>query len=257
MLITVVLPFGLREVWRRYRRNPMMIVLGGAGATYLVVLFLRFIPKAWEIGNRASEFLFLGVALIVALAGVRALEVRPSVQRRIVVAAAAVLLVAGGVIAGWPRELRLALPYKVEANGRSVEPQGVLAARWSSSALGTGRRFVADPANARLQLAQGQLAFEGGSPDLNDIIRYALLDPWMVDRLQRTRARFLLMDRRRIRDNQSLANYFASAEAARAGFFPRSWYQKFDRQQGVSRVFDSGDIQIYDVSQFRYDPDFP
>ena len=38
------------------------------------VLFLRFVPRAWEIANRSSEFLFVGVALMLAFASVRAVS---------------------------------------------------------------------------------------------------------------------------------------------------------------------------------------
>jgi hypothetical protein len=257
LLIASVLPFALRDVWRRFRRHAMAVAFAAAAVCYLVMLFLRFVPKAWEIANRASEFLFLGVAFMLALASVRALEVLPGLRGRILVAAAAVLLVGGGVIAGWPRELRLSLPFRVTVDGRVLQPQGVTAARWSRAELGSGRHFMADGSNARLQLAQGQFAVAGGSPNLNDVIREQQLLPWMVDLLKEYEVRYIVMDRRRIRENQAFGYFFTSPEAERLGLFPRPWYDKFDRQPGASRIFDSGDIAIYDFGRLRYDPDLP
>jgi hypothetical protein len=65
-----------------------------------------------------------------------------------------------------------------------------------------------------------------------------------------------VMDRRRIADDQMYGNYFTSRPAERAGLYPASSYEKFERQPGVSKVYDSGDIAIYDLNRFRYDPDF-
>ncbi len=253
-LIAGVIPIALFEVWRRHRRNTIAVVLAIGASAYVGVLFLRFVPRAWEIANRSSEFLFVGVALMLALASVRAVVVVPRGLGRTAVAAAAALLLAGGIIAGWPTDLRLSLPYRVDAAGRVLEPQGTTAARWSRENLGTGHNFVADPSNARLQLWQGELAYAGGNPNLNDIIRQPFLAPWMVDELRQKDVRFLVMDRRRISQNQTFGNYFFSPRAARLGLYSAAEYAKFDRQPGMSKVYDSGNISIYDLSQFAYDP---
>jgi hypothetical protein len=68
VLLLLALPFGLRQVWRRYLHHPVMLLLSGAALAYFSTLGLRLVPSAWEIGNRASEFLFIGLALITALA---------------------------------------------------------------------------------------------------------------------------------------------------------------------------------------------
>ena len=65
------------------------------------------------------------------------------------------------------------------------------------------------------------------------------------------------MDRRRVRDNTSVAYFFASRRSKRLGFYPREWYEKLDRQPGVSRIFDSGDIVIYSIHRLRYDSKLP
>jgi len=255
-LIAVLLPLAVRETWRRYRRNPFAIVFAGAAGAYMLVLFLRFVPGAWEVANRASAFLFLGVAFMLSLAIKRALPFLPKTVGQGAVAGAVALLVAGGLVAGWPRELRLSLPYWIEANGKVLEPEGASAARWSSDQLGTGVHLLADPSNARLALAEGQFAFAGGSPNLNDILRNEFLDPWMVTQIRRIGARYVVVDRRRIADDHTYGNYFTSTPAERAGFYPASSNEKFERQPGVSKVYDSGDIAIYDLDLFRYDTDF-
>ena len=76
----------------------------------------------------------------------------------------------------------------------------------------------------------------------------------MVDELREKQIRFLVMDRRRISQNQTFGNYFFSPRAARLGLYSAAAYAKFDRQPGMSKVYDSGNVSIYDLSQFNYDP---
>lgn len=256
LLIGLALLVGLREVWRHYRRAPAAILLGVMATGYLGTLTLRFVPNAWEIGARSSEFLFIGVGFIVALALVRVTEHGRRAARALVAGAVA-LLVAGGIIAGWPYDLRLALPYRIAANGEVLEPQGARAADWSVSALGTGVRIGADESNARLLLVRGQSPLTGSNPNVGEVILYARLTQGMVNVLTRNDIRYLVMDRRRVRDDKAVGYFFTSLREKRAGVFPTAWTSKFDRQPGVSRIYDSGDLAIYDIGGLRFDPEFP
>src|SRR5207253_4638020 len=67
-LVVLSLPFGVREILRRYRARPAVVVLGTAAVVYVAVLPMRLVPAAWETSNRSSEFLYVGVALPIALA---------------------------------------------------------------------------------------------------------------------------------------------------------------------------------------------
>jgi hypothetical protein len=176
----------------------------------------------------------------------------------LLVTVSAVLIFAGGVITAAPPDVRLALPYRISAeNGRALDPPGAALAAWTRSNLDRGSRFGADQSNARLLLAQGQVAFAGSSPNVEHVILYPTFTPSMYSVVTEHRLRYLVMDQRQVRDDRTVGYFFASDRAARAGIFPRTWYEKLDRQPGVSRVFDSGDRAIYDVSRLRYDPNTP
>ena len=87
-------------------------------------LGLRLVPAAWETGVRASEFLFVGVALVVALAALEALD-RLSPPRLVhigAMAAAGVVLV-GGIVSTTPHAGRMPEPYRVAAGGRDLDLQ--------------------------------------------------------------------------------------------------------------------------------------
>lgn len=254
-LIALAMPLALWEVHRRFRTSPVVLVMSAAGCGYLVMLLFRFVPTAWEISNRASEYLFIGVALMLGLVAVRLVGRRQLLSSQLAVGAAAALIFAGGVMAGWPRDLRLAQAYRIDVHGTALEPQGTTAARWAAtSKLGTGRRFVADPSNARLMLAQGVEAFAGTRPPFNEILRHATLDPWMVELLTNTRVSYVIMDRRQPRDDPGV-NYFFTSR--RHELYPPEEYEKLERQPGVSRLFDSGDVVIYSIRRLRYDSKRP
>jgi hypothetical protein len=251
VLIAAALPIAARHVWRRHRR-PVPLVLTAAAIGYLAMLSLRFIPNAWEIGNRTSEFLFVGVAFALAIAGLRVAAALQPFLGRIVLVSGAVLVFAGGVVAALPPDLRLSLPYRISVEDRVLEPQGAAAARWARAHLGENRRILTDESNGRLLLTEGQLPIAGGAPNKDGVLVDDILAPWMVKILREERADFVLMDRRRIRQDRLVAYYFASERATRAGRYQAAWAEKLDRQPGTSRLFDSGDIAIYDIRRLRY-----
>lgn len=252
VLIAVSLPIAVRQVWRRYRQ-PVPLVLAAAAGGYLSMLSLRFVPNAWEIGYRTSEFLFVGVAFALAIAGFRVAGALQPLVGRILLVGGAVLVFSGGVVAALPPDLRLGLPYRISVEDRILEPQGSAVARWTRTYLGEGRRIVTDESNGRLLIAEGQFAIAGGAPNKDDVIRDDVLAPWMLEILHDERADYVLMDRRQIREDRLAAYFFASERAARAGLYQRAWSEKFERQPGISRLLDSGDIAIYDLQLLRYE----
>jgi hypothetical protein len=253
VLATLGLPFGLRHVWRHHRKSPAHVVLAVAGAAYVLSLGLRLVPAAWETANRASEFLFFGVALMLAFVGLERWRPRfaPSLGR-IAVAVAFGVLLEGGVVSGWSSDLVLAKTFQLKAGGATLYPEGVTAAEWAGQTLGPGRLFAADASNARLLAAYGdEFARAGTNPDVRAVIRDPRLDGWHVRLLRSYRIPYVLVDRRQVSED-ALAGYFfataASPPSWRAIFDARSVH-KFDRQPAVERLYDSGDIVVYNVSR--------
>src|SRR5262249_10691259 len=63
-ILAVALPVGLVMVWRRYRHEPLGLLLALAALGFFGVLALRVAPSAWELANRLEEFLFVGLAFV-------------------------------------------------------------------------------------------------------------------------------------------------------------------------------------------------
>jgi hypothetical protein len=253
-LILVLVLVGVYEVWRRQRKNPLALILAAAAIAYLATLALRLVPAAWEIANRSSEFLFVGVGLLLALAFARSGHgIIDRRVRRFGVALVATVIFAGGAAAGWLPEIRLGQALRVRAGDATIEPQGLTAARWSRAWLKRDARsaFAANGADSRLLLVYGgQTVRTGGIGGADQAIELPGLEQWQMQLLQGKSIRYVLMDRRKIADDQ-LSGYFFSTSIS-----PPSWrtaisdeiYRKFDVPT-TSRIFDSGSVAIYDVAQ--------
>ncbi len=223
-----------------------------AGAvTYLALLPLRVVPSAWETANRASDFLYVGIGLMVALAAHRVW--RPRRRRWLVTLATSAyagVIAVGGVIAGWPPELRLSQPYRATVNGHVIEPQGVALARWSLSGLGPNQGFVADQSNGLLLAALGrQLPRIGNDGVANAVLEPTRLDPSVVNAIASAGIQYVAVDRRAVASDNLAGYFFAPAgkpPTGSRGLVDPGRVSKLD-VPGVSRVFDSGDIVVYDV----------
>lgn len=235
-------------VWFRHRREPLTVVLAVAGLAYLGTLPLRLIPDAWETASRASDFLFLGVALLAGLALAWQLERRPDLRTRMLAAGLIALIICGGIIAGWPSGSRLARPLKVTVGGTELLSPSYAAADWTGAELGPGNRIGAEDADARLLLTRArQTAIEGTNPDVQDVLRSDLLEPWMPALLRDEKIAYLVTDRRMVSSDNILGYFFDVGTPRR---WPAGAAAKFDRRD-VDRRYDGGDIVVYDVRGLR------
>jgi hypothetical protein len=245
-LLLVLYPFGARELWRRHRRDPFAIVLAIAGMLVFATYVARFAPQAWETANRSTEFLFLGLAVVVPL-GILHLGARLAGIRFAVAAAAALTLVfAGGVVSGWTPSLRLSQPYEISAGGHVVPADGRAMASWAKRRLGPGRRYAASDADARLlNTYADSIASAGRHPDVADLLKSPTLESWELPLLRSKHIRYVVTDRRQ-RSFSNTAGYFFGFRSGphRDERLPKAVVRKFRR---FDRIFDSGDIVIFNL----------
>ena len=249
LILLAWIPVGLRAAWRHVWGAPVLTLLVAAAIAYLGTFPLRFVPAAWETASRASEFLFVGVATVLATTaspyGFRWLARR---GRALLVCGGLAILVSGGLIAGWPPTLRLSLPYRVAVDGTSIDPQGVSLGRWSRGALGRGNGIAAEASDARLlQLYGEQRAVAGVFPDVQDVLHQGRLEPWMAQLLHDQDLNDVAVDRRALSADAALGYFFAPVGSSRAKELDPVVISKFDGRTDVDRIFDSGDLVVYDV----------
>ncbi len=255
VLVTLALPVGIYVVVRRHRSNVAALALAVGALAYPVSLLARFTERGAEISARSAVFIFLPVVFVVAVAAVHL--TRSGRHARIGLAAAtamAFVIVIGGFVVASPPWARIPGPYLVAADPRSVEPQGIAAAEWARQHLGADNRIMTDRTN-RLLLAtygdQRPISAAGDRIDVKAVYFARTLGEAEIRILRGTGVRYVLIDRRLSQSLPYVGVYVERGEVLTSGphrvpIDPAA-LAKFDDQPGVSRIFDSGDIQIYDV----------
>ena len=266
LLILLAVPFGLLIFWRRLRGSSLGWVFALTPLVYFPLQMLRLTGAGWETANRASEFLFVGIAFIVSLAF---MSTRLANGRAAVAVATGIfagILILGGIISGWPPWLRMAHPYQVAVVGQdgeidSLEPQGVAAARWARIYLGPGNRMGADNSSARMMQAYGeQYALDSSEYGIhflhtNDTIGSGELEVIRVSGIE-----YLVFSYPYRSWNQMRGLFYNPAEGPAEeedGFQPPLVAEKFDQNPDVERLLDTGYLVIYDLRGLQYAETIP
>lgn len=246
------LPFGLLQIRRHHARKPFALLFGLAAVAFFASLSLRLAPPAWETGNRASEFLFIGLAFTIACAFVAALRrYRERPWARLAVAGAVSLFLVGGAISGWPWDSQLARPMRIEAGGRTLPSPSLSAAEWAARRI-DGGRFAATNADAGLLLVPGgKVAKAGSSPAIEDILDAEYLDRWELPLLRRHRLRYVVADRRYSSADTLRGHFFETQPPSSATYKDRSTTVKFNHLPRASRIYTNGPVTIFDLEGRR------
>ena len=199
VLLVLAMPFGIWKLLRSRMKDPLAIVLGLAAMLYPGTLALRLTSAGAETANRTSEFVFLGLGFVVALAIGEVWVRRASITRSAAFATLVTVVFIGGVIIGWARWGRMPGPYLVGADTRSVERESIEVAQWSLDVLGPGNRTVSDRTNRSLLATYGLQRPVTGFGDLVDtksLILSPRLGPAEQEVALEGNVRYVYIDRR-------------------------------------------------------------
>jgi len=246
--LAVLLPIGWRQIWRTRRDDGWAVGFAVASVAWYVLLAGRLlVGGSAEIVGRAETYVYLPVGYVAAVALVH--QVGPAARRgsaRLITPIMLVLL-ASGLANGWPPYWeRLPGPYTPGGFERSVSPQGVQASLWVSGALGPDNRFASDLANYSLLGTYGNSdAVRNAGP----LYRSERLRRSDVDLIRAQDLRFVMTDERLARMLPPSGRYFPVDKLSDHYTRPLDplALSKFAYIPGMSRVYDSGDIKIYDL----------
>jgi hypothetical protein len=238
-----------RRIWRRHRLVALLIVMA---ICYPLVPAGHLTSATSEVADRAAGFLFLGVALGLALY-VRGHR-RWLTRGRLVLALAGLLLVFVGQIvlgtgAPWGETPG---PYLVSADARSIDRDNIAAAQWSAEHLASGSRVLADRDSGLLAGAVGGLhpiTHIGTGVNASAILLapgWTAQDAALVRRLQ---IEYVIVDQRDATGLPRMGVYYESGEYDQNRIKPVSLaaLTKLASVPGVQRVYDNGAIVIYDM----------
>jgi hypothetical protein len=255
LLLCCVLPVGLwqaRKRFSRQSRQAWFLALAVASLSWYAILAIRFgASDGAELFGRASTFVYVPAAFIAAFAYTRFILDVSRWRASFFVGASLVgvlLLSVDGILSGWPPSWeRLPGPYQVAGSERSVGPEEIAVANWTLSTLGPDNRFATDIGNAPTISSIG-----GQVVDLDDSFLYlssAYTQSVKVE-AQEHAIQYALVDLRMSRQLPASGKYFPLDPRANSYTrpLPHIYLTKFNSAPGVARMFDSGDIVIYDLS---------
>jgi hypothetical protein len=165
---------------------------------------------------------------------------------------AAVTLVLNGLVNGWPPYWeRLPGPFQVAGAERSVGPEQVASAHWALELLGPHNRFATDEGDLPVLGGYGNQDTVGDDGYLYTSPAVTPADARLV---QDQSIGYVLVDRRLSEMLPASGQYFPVDP--NAGKYtrplPSAGLTKFNVVPGVARVYDSGDIVIYDLEGSAY-----
>lgn len=261
LLILALLLFGCWQVWRRDRYHPWILAIAIASLAWFIALGLRLgTPDGQELAGRTAVFVLIPVSLTAALALTKFAKVfasRASLRRwrsaAMAVAVAGVLtLLFDGLANGWPPYWeRLPGPHQVAGFESSVGPEEVATADWALSALGPGNRFAADSG------IYPALAGYGDQNALQDVA-YLFMSPKFTLAIARSAhaqdVQYVLVDQRLSESLPASGTYFPGDTLISTRPIPLANLTKFNNLPDVARLYDDGNIVIYNLQSSQYGP---
>ena len=257
-MISLVLPFGLLCLWLRYRSNALAWMFGIVSLFYPISHLFRLTYYAEDIPGRSAAYIFIPLAFVLALFITQFWPTRRLSWKQISLITCAISVVFLGNVtlgSGTASDL-MPGPYIVIADGRSVEPEGIQAATWTFSHLGPNNRVATDRVNQILMSDYGDQRLVVADVDKVDIASIFFSPSFGYDAVATIRQgqiRYLVVDLRLSRALPLVGFYYEVEEPGRfqrTTPIDRQALMKFSTVSQINRLFDSGDIVIYDVGAF-------
>ena len=250
--LLVVLGF-LRSHWRK--AQAFALVVGLLALLYPVIPAGHLTSATAEVGDRASGFVFIGIAAVVGWWMTRKRWRTLSV---IAISGAAVVVYLGSIVLGsGPTAGQLPGPYEISADARSVDADNLAAALWLNANIPKNSVVYGDRTSGLLAAAYGDQQTVLHVSTNIDASRL-LLDPQFTDKdialIRATKLDYLIVDKRLSTGLPHQQYYIESGEFGgdnRTGPVSAAALAKFASVPGVVRVYDNGSLDIYDVRGLR------
>lgn len=258
LFLSSLLPVGWWQVWKARRGvggSAWILALTFGSLTWYAIVAIRLgAADGSELSGRASAFVFVPSSFVAGLALRWLVNFVPWPRVNTFLGiglAGVVLLMVDGTVNSWPPFWeRLPGPHQVAGVERSIGPEEITIAEWTLTELGPSNRFAADFSNNAALDSYGDQ-----TPVLSDAFLFlsSAYTPSIQRQAQLLGIHYVFADLRLTEHLPvSGAYWFDDPNAGRYRHpLPRIDMTKFDQAYGVARVFDAGDIVIYDLTGGR------
>lgn len=247
----------LPAAWRAWRRGS----LGPTRARYVPLLIAvaypglqlaRFVPSAAEIADRASTFVTLAMALVVAA------WLAPRIQTfaALVVPVLVMLILGGTLIGSGPDWQRVPGPYLAGAEQRSIDSESVAVAQWVGTYLPAESKVAADSTFTRLLpnfAPVVTITQPAGYDSMTPLFIAHSVDEEVLRLVLHNDVDFIVVDTRLVGQTVRSGGFFegSTGYGPDAQTISRDQVAKFDDQPGFDLVLD-GPVKVYDVRPLRH-----
>ncbi|MGE5407105.1 MAG: hypothetical protein ACM3NV_00680 [Syntrophothermus sp.] len=254
--LLAIIPVGLWRCWRGSERDPLWRALSLVAVFFPLTLLLRLTEAGTETSQRASEFVYVGLAFLAGLLLGELRWPRKGTGGALLsggIATVATVVFVGGFIIGESPATRQPGGFLVGGETRSITPQGLAAAKFAAEVLPPGSRVLVDRPNSTLVSSYGRLDRVSGSIEGVPVVR-VFFSPIFdtVDRriVSDDRIEYIVVDRR-LSHEVPVGGYYFEGSEARANRYKRpipvQSLRKFNHVRGLSRIFENRAIAIYDT----------
>jgi hypothetical protein len=279
--VGLLLVLGLWSLWRLWRwhqlSSPLPALLTCIAVAYPATLLFRLTLNGSETSDRASGYVYLGLAYVVAAGAFAVVPLRAggehsgrgmklrrlsqsafrrlSPLRALSISLAVTLVIVGGIIVGTSRTERLPGPYYPAVTARaSTNPESLAAARWVSGHLADHQLLFSDIDNRLLMSSYGRENAVCCYTD-DQLLPELFLTPTFTKKdvklLGLFHIRLIVADQRL--EKPSLSTHLFSERSDGGPYYKPLAAQalaKFARAPGINELFDSGNISIYSSARY-------
>ncbi|MDR3687320.1 MAG: hypothetical protein P4L93_10230 [Coriobacteriia bacterium] len=254
LLILVLIPIGMKYLWERRHSNVLSHALAIGALGYPVILALRLTQSGWDVASRATAFVYVPLAFAIA-AGLEPLVARYIRANRLgalAVVVVATVIFAGGIVAGTSPVTRQPSVYSPGVAEVPYDIESVAAANWEATTLGAGHRIAADSASGVLSgsLGRQEMVSQADNVSVSELFLSPGFGAGARQVVRDGRVEYVVVDRR------------IAGAAPLKGFIYEPWEKqvvdygssvssetvnKFDTMPKASKVFDSGNVELFAV----------
>jgi hypothetical protein len=257
MALTVLsVPFGALCVWHRYRYKALPLMFGLLALAYPLTQAFRVVNDPAGISDRFTPYVYIAVGFALAIFisqmwPIRGLKWRQALTITII---AVIVFLGGNMLGAGPSWTLMPGDYVVGGDApRSIDTESIQAATWTLARLGPNNRVATDRTNRLLMGTYGQqriITAPDDKVDISPVFYSQKFEDWQVSILQGAHVRYLEVDQRLSTSLPLQGYYFDEGEPESENLstpISQQALTKFNTVPHINRVFDSGDIVIYDV----------